>query len=126
MAIFNNPEIRFDKDDFILSITIEDATSLAGYKAEFKVYVQNEDNTLGDVKLIKTTAGDFTPDTGGITFSDNKVLVAFDTGDFAAGSLAHNTPYQGRLVLWDTDGKRAVSARGALEWRIHPATETEV
>ena len=126
MATFNNPEIRFDKDDFILSITIEDATSLEGYKAEFKVYVQNEDNTLGDTKLIKTTAGDFTPDTGGITFSDNKVLVAFDTGDFAAGGLSHNTPYQGRLVLWDGDGKRAVSALGPLEWRRHPATETEV
>ena len=126
MAIFNNPEIRFDKDDFILQITIEDTASLTGYKAEFKVYVQNEDNTLGATKLTKTTAGDFTPDTGGITFSDNKVLVAFDEGDFAAGSLAHNTPYQGRLVLWDGDGKRAVSARGTLEWRIHPATETEV
>ncbi len=125
MAVINPVLRRHDKDDFVLVVTIEDTSSLTGYKAEFKVYEYNtETHVVGDVKLIKTTAGHFDPDTGGITFDDNKVLVAFDTGDVATGSIDLDTVYHGRLVLWDGDGKRAVSARGPMEWGTHPDTET--
>ncbi len=123
MAINNSKEIRYDKDDFTLTILIEDTTLLTGYKAEFKVYeYDEEENTIGAVKLTKTTDGHFDPDEGGITFDDNKVLVEFDTGDFDSGSLDHNYPYWGRLVLWDTEDKRVVAAVGQIQWNIHPDT----
>ena len=124
MAINNPLENRFEGDDFILTITINDLTSLSGFKAEFKVYDQDPDSFDITEKLKKTTSGHFTPNTGGITFEDNKVLVSFSRTDFSSAGLSHNTPYFGRLVLYDASNHRAVSSTGRIQWNKHPNHET--
>lgn len=124
MAINNSLENRFEGDDFVLVINIQDTGSLDGFKAEFKVYEKHPDTGNITEKLIKTTAGDFNPDSGGIEFDQNKVLITFDTGDFDGGSLEHGKQYLGRLLLWDGDDKQVVSATGPMMWNDHPDKET--
>lgn len=106
MAAQSQNFTKWKGDDFTLIFTIEDATDVSGFVAEWNVSVGTE-----TAKLITKKSS-----LGQITFDGNKVVIAVTSAE--TKETATNLPvgtYYHELQLIDGTGKTTVAATGTFE-----------
>ena len=106
MAAQSQNFTKWKGDDFTLVFTIEDATDLTGFSAEWNVSVGTE-----TAKLITKKSS-----LGQITFDTNKVIIVVSSAE--TKETATNIPvgtYYHELQLVNASGKTAVAAVGTFE-----------